>query len=265
MSDADPEGFKQWLAPQLATLERNGVKLTAIEIGNELNSPAYNGDFNEPGNGRVLGFDDLEKGWKAWSHKEPITDAEASNLAKGFYVYVSILGAAKAVVHDLPLNRTTPVISFGAVYSTDLPRPAKSPPTLGTAYGIPAADFIHFLRQHGLDDHVDGYGIHIYYSTPSNIDSALSICDGAGRKPCWLTEWGGFSTTDVNCPLGNGPGDDVNRFNLVSKVRETLKPFVSRGRLVNAMYYSWNSGGGIYVPGCNAVTRSGKLAIAPLQ
>jgi hypothetical protein len=48
LSDADPEGFKQWLGPQMAALQRNGVKLTALEIGNELNSAGYNGDFNVP-------------------------------------------------------------------------------------------------------------------------------------------------------------------------------------------------------------------------
>ena len=266
LSDADPEGFRQWFAPQLATLQRNGVKLTALELGNELNSPGYNGDFNVPGNGRVLGFDDLEKGWKAWSYKEPITDAEASNIAKGFYVYLSILGTAKAVMSEVsPLNRTTPVISSGAVYNTDLPRPAKNPPAVGTAYGVPAADFIHFLREHGLDDRADGYGIHIYYSTANNINNALSICEGAGRKPCWLTEWGGFPTKGTICPLGYGPGDDVAHFDLVSKIRETLRPFVIRGRLAGAMYYSWNSGGAIYIPACYGVTRSGKLAVSPLE
>jgi len=266
LSDAEPEGFKRWLAPQLETLQRNGVKLTALEIGNELNSPGYNGDFDVPGDGRVLGFDDLQKGWKAWTDKEPIIDAEASNIAKGFYIYLSILGAAKAVIAEVsPVNRTTPVISSGAVYNTDLPRPAKNPRATGPAFGVPAADFIHFLRQHGLDDRVDGYGIHIYYSTPNNIDNALSICDGAGRKPCWLTEWGGFPTKGISCPLGYGLGDDVARFNLVSKIRETLRPFVSRERLASAMYYSWNSGGAIYIPSCNGVTRSGRLAISPLE
>jgi hypothetical protein len=136
LSDADPEGFGKWLAPQLATLQRNGVKLTALEIGNELNSPGYNGDFNVPGDGRVLGFDDLEKGWKTWFHKEPITDAEATNVTKGFYVYLSILSAAKAVMGEVsPLNRTTPVISSGAVYNTDLPRPARNLPVAGPACG----------------------------------------------------------------------------------------------------------------------------------
>lgn len=197
---------------------------------------------------------------------ESITDAEATNVAKGFYVYLSILGAAMAVMGEVsPLNRTTPLISSGAVYNTDVPRPARNPPVAGLAYGVPAGDFIRFLRRHGLDDRVDGYGIHIYYSTPNNIDNALSICDGAGRKHCWLTECGGFPTKGMTCPLGYGPGDDVARFNLVSKVRETLRPFVSRGRLVNAMYYSWNSGGPIYIPACNGVARSGKLAIAPLE
>lgn len=266
LSDADPEGFKRWLAPQLAILQQNGVKLTALEIGNELNSPPYNGDFDVPGDGRVLGFDDLEKGWKAWSDKEPIADAEASHVAKGFYVYLSILAAAKGAMREVsPLNRATPVISSGATYNTDVPHPASSPRVMGPAHGVPAADFIRFLRQHGLDNRVDGYGIHIYYSTPNNIDAALSICDGAGSKPCWLTEWGGFSTTGTVCPLGYGPDDDVTHFGLVSKIRETLRPFVSRGRLASAVYYSWNSGGAIYIPACNGVTRSGRSAISPFE
>ena len=264
LSDADPAAFKQWLAPQVAALQRNGVKLTAIEIGNELNSPGYNGDFTVPGDGRVLGFDDLERGWTAWFNKQPMPDPEASNIAKGFYVYLSILEAARTVARDVsPLNKTTPIISSGAVYNTDLPHPAKNPPGNVPAYGVPAADFIHFLRQHGLDDRVDGYGIHIYYSTPNNIDNALSICGGPGRKPCWLTEWGGFTTKGTTCPLGREPGDDLVRFNLVSKVREALRPSVNRGALASTVYYSWNSGGAIYIPACSGVTRSGMLALSP--
>jgi hypothetical protein len=266
LSDADPEGFKQWLTPLIATLQQAGVKLTALEIGNELNSPGYNGDFLVPGDGRILGFNDLENGWKAWFYKRPITDPEASALAKGFYVYLSILDSARTVVRSVsPLNKDTPIISAGAVYNTDLPHPASSSHNNGRAYGVPAADFIHFLRQHGLDDRADGYGIHIYYATPANIESALSICGGPKNKPCWLTEWGGFPTTGATCPLGHGAKDDVKISSLVSTVRETLKPFVNRRLLVNTMYYSWNSGGNIYIPACNGVTRSGMLAITPFE
>jgi hypothetical protein len=266
LSDADPEGFKRWLTSQLAALQRNGVKLTAMEIGNEINSPAYNGDFSVPGDGRVLGVNDLQAGWKAWSGKQPITDPEATAVAKGFTLYVSIVAAAKAVARETsPLNKDTPVITAGAVYNTDLPHPAKGISNNGPAHGVPAADFIQFLRQRGLDDHVDGYGIHIYYSAPKDIDSALSICGGPAGKPCWLTEWGGYPTTDTKCPPGVGSGNDPSRSGLISKVRAALRPFISRGLLADAMYYSWNSGGAIYIPSCSGVTPSGMAAIAPFK
>jgi hypothetical protein len=272
LSDADPDGFERWLTPLLAALEQAGVKLTALEIGNELNSAGYNGDFlvpgtkNVPGNGRILGFDDLERGWKAWFNKQPITDPEASNLAKGFYVYLSILDAARNVCRSTsPLNRETPIISAGAVYNTKLPLASKTPDADGPSDGVPSTDFIRFLRQHGLDNHVDGYGMHVYYSTVDNIQKALSICSTSGGKPCWLTEWGGFSTKNASCSAGQASTDDSVRLALVSKVRATLKPFVTRGALVNSMYYSWNSGGNIYIPECNTVTPSGALAIRPLD
>jgi hypothetical protein len=31
------------------------------------------------------------------------------------------------------------------------------------------------------------------------------------------------------------------------------------------MYYSWNSGGAVYISDCNGVTRSGRLAISPFE
>lgn len=266
LSDADPQGFEQWLIPLLAELQREGVKLTALEIGNEINSSGYNGDFPVPCDGRVLGFDALENGWEAWFHKQPITDPTASNIAKGFYVYLSILDAARKAVHEAsPLNAKIPIISAGAVYNTDLPHPAQNPQGNGPSYGVPAADFIRFLRQHGLDDRVDGYGIHIYYSTRNNIEKALSICGSGQHKPCWLTEWGGYPTSGMTCPLGYGAGDDAANIQHVADVREAVRPFVNRGLLVTTMYYSWNSGGNIYIPACNGVTKSGLLALAPFD
>lgn len=254
LSDADPEGFKTWLAPLLATLHHDGVKLTALEIGNELNSPSYNGDFDVPGDGRVLGSSDLQKAWKTWSNHEPVTDPEATNLARGFTAYLAILSAARDVERD------TPIITAGAVYNTERPHPAAHSPADRVAHGLPADDFIHFLRQHGLDDRVDGYGIHIYYSTPANINAALSICGGPGNKPCWLTEWGGYPTRDASC-TPQSPGD-ASRAKFIAIVRAALRPFISHGLLVSAMYYSWNSGGAIYLPACNDVTSSGRQAIS---
>ena len=43
----------------LDSLEAAGVRLAAIELGNEINTSGYNGDIASPGSGRVLGLADL--------------------------------------------------------------------------------------------------------------------------------------------------------------------------------------------------------------
>ena len=45
LSDANPDGFRRWFTPVMEKLEVAGVRLTAIELGNEINTPGYNGDF----------------------------------------------------------------------------------------------------------------------------------------------------------------------------------------------------------------------------
>lgn len=74
LSDADPEGFRKWFAPQLAALEAEGVRIAAFELGNEFNTTGYNADLPAPGSGRVLGLSDLDNP----------NDPEARNVANGY-------------------------------------------------------------------------------------------------------------------------------------------------------------------------------------
>jgi hypothetical protein len=125
-------------------------------------------------------------------------------------------------------------------------------------------DFIRFLRQHRLDDRVDGHGIHIYYSTPNNIDNALSICGGAERKPCWPTEWGGFPTKGTSYPLGYGSGDDLAHS--ISSRKPGRRAGLREPKAVGQRHVLFLELRRRHLhPACNSVTRSGKLAIAPLE
>ena len=45
--------------PLFNRLEDLNIIFTALELGNEINSPSFNGEFPIPGEGRVFGLGDL--------------------------------------------------------------------------------------------------------------------------------------------------------------------------------------------------------------
>jgi hypothetical protein len=89
LTDADPAKFEAWLATQLAPLEAAGVHLTALELGNEINGPYFNGDFlPAQASGRVLGLSDLDNpndpegpSGPGDFHPESLTDSGLDTLA----------------------------------------------------------------------------------------------------------------------------------------------------------------------------------------
>ena len=113
-----------------------------------------------------------------------------------------------------------------------------------------------FLRAHGLDGLVDGYGVHYYpddKASPADRKQrmevyAVSQCRPvgvAGGKPCWMTEWG-FSNNDKTCPI-----DDRQRAALVQETMANFRELAGQRRLAVAFFYSWNS-----PPGSNQVSPS---------
>jgi len=60
MSDANPDGFRRWFSTLLGSFDASGVRLRAIEFGNEINNSQFNGDFTlDMTSHRVLGIGDL--------------------------------------------------------------------------------------------------------------------------------------------------------------------------------------------------------------
>lgn len=270
LSAADPGTWRN--APQLQnsvirqldTVEAQGVKLAAIEVMNEFNWS--NGDLG-PGvdhKGRYLTLADLNNP----------SDPEAGKVAAGYNVYLRLLSVVKDWRDQSKLNRTTPIISGGLADWDSGGAPEDF---------VPIGVTLTYLRTHGLDDLVDGYGIHTYPAGHPisvalrirNLDQGvLAMCRKS--KPCWLTEWG-FATRPTPCPLGTGPTADALSAELVTEMRQALHPFFASGRLANAMYFEWPwsptaTGGargfGIYgaFASCNnatGLTRSGAIAIAP--
>ena len=82
-------------------MESLGITFAALELGNEINWAAFNGEFPIPGQGRVFGLEDLAR------------DPEARQIAEGYRAYLRTLSVLKDIRDRSRLNRQTPVLSAG--------------------------------------------------------------------------------------------------------------------------------------------------------
>ena len=145
LSAIDPDRFRTNFEPMLAKLEAKGIVFEAFEPGNEINWAGFNADFSLPGEGRVLGMKDLTN------------DPEGKRVAKGFLQYIKLLEALKDIRDHSKLNQGTPIITAGLA---DLGGSSWTHQRRADAVDISAT--LDFMRAHGLDKLVDGYGIHSY-------------------------------------------------------------------------------------------------------
>ena len=247
LSSADPVRFRAVFEPLFDQLEGKGVTFAALELGNEINSAAFNGDFAIPGEGKLFGWDDLER------------DQEARRIATGYRAYLQTLKVLKDIRDHSLFNRQTPILSAG------LADPGFAGPRPGSRTdAVTIRATIEYLRANGMDALVDAYGVHTYpwaKAPDIRLDllkrDALAECRPIGQgKPCWLTEWG-LAAGGAACP-----GDDAPRAVLMQQMLGAFRQFVRDGRLKGLLYYAWADGEyGIYR--CAALTDSGRFAFNP--
>jgi hypothetical protein len=198
LSKADPVQFRTYFEPLLAKLESSNIKFAGFELGNEINWAGFNADFSLPGEGRVLGAEDL------------VSDPEGQQIAKGYLAYLKSLAVLKDIRDHSKFNRDTPIISAGLA---DLGGSTWTHQRRAAAVEVSAT--LNFLRNHGLDRLVDGYGLHCYPHS-SSLDQIRSHLEQNGLeqfqspgsltgKPCWITEWGaGRLSGQRLCPSSCG-------------------------------------------------------------
>jgi hypothetical protein len=145
LSAADPLLFRDRYRAVFRKLDEAGVALEGVELGNEINWTAFNGEFPIPGRGRVYGYEDLDR--------EPI----ARRVAAGFRAYIRTAAELKRIRDGSRLNARTPIISAGLA---DFGAPGPRPGEVTDVVSIPAT--LRYLREHGLDEFVDAYGVHTY-------------------------------------------------------------------------------------------------------
>jgi hypothetical protein len=256
LSSADPELSKAYYQSLIGMLEASGVVLAGLELGNEINWTAFNPEFPLPGEGKNLSLDDL--------HHDP----EGQQIAKGYLQYLKVLAALKDVRDHSKLNQQTPIILAGLA---DDGAEGSRPGSKEDSVSIDAT--LDFLRANGLDGLVDFYGIHTYpwEKTPARRKAhlekyAVAECSPAGSttgKPCWVTEWG-IGNKDTSCPL-----DDTARAGLVQETMDDFRELASQGRVLDTIYFAWNSDpwskqvDPLSIYRCGALTAGGKLALTP--
>jgi len=220
LSELNSQEFTAAFEPLLGELEAAGVRLTAIELGSEINTTGFNGHRNDAGSGCELRLSDLNNP----------NDQEGSRVAVGCLAFVRVLAALKDLRDHSKLNQQTPIILVGLAQK------------LGTKQvEVNLVDTIEFLRQNGMDKLVDGYGVHVYPSGDLNRAVSARIAsleegifaECTRTKPCWMTEWG-FGNSNESCPVVDG-----TRVKLIQSFRSALEHFVSQGRLAGIIYYDW--------------------------
>ena len=256
LSDADPTLSRTYYQTLMERLDASGVVLTSLELGNEINWSAFNADFPLPGEGKIFDMNDL-------SH-----DPEGQQIARSFIRYLQILAALKDARDHSKLNRNTPIISAGL---SPTGRARVTPEKKEDGVSIEAT--IQFLRANGLDNLVDGYGVHFYpwqrttQETDMNLrNNVVTVCQPAGSgagKPCWITEWG------VVNPNTSCPPDESPRLPLVEHMMDVFRGLAREGRVEAEFYYSWNTDpwthreDPITVYRCGGVTQAGRVALTP--
>jgi hypothetical protein len=256
LSELNPQEFTAAFKPMLDQLEAAGVRLTAFELGNEINTSGYNGDIARPGSGRRLDLADLN------NPKDP----EAPPIAAGFRTYVKIAAALRDLRDRSKLNQHTPIISAGIAKVSRRGSKAE-----GGYLAVALPDTIKFLHQNGLDKFVDGYAVHVYPGLDPSRTVATRIAslgqdifsECRADKPCWLTEWGVPNEPETRQP-DHCPIDESKRLQVIQELRSAFQHFVGEGRLAAIIFYDWadkpGKKGAIFR--CGALTDAGKLALS---
>ena len=230
LSALDPLRSGRYFQELIEKLEAAGVTLAGIELENEINMAGNDPDFALPGEGRVLGLDDL------------LHDPEGRQVARGYLQYLKVLEVLKQARDRSRLNRYTPLLPASLVdIEQEGPWPTPKPYD-----GVSVGAMVSFLRAHGLDQLVDAYNVHTYPWADHPGDSASAVhrmrrlralvdpvCTSSGKR-CWITEWG-FAYAGNACPAP----DESGHARLVQEMTGDFAQLASENRLGALIYYAW--------------------------
>lgn len=245
LSDVDVDRYRKGLHEALRRIDALGIRLEAIEPGNEINYAAYNGDlavYREPGDRTPRSIADLR---------------DRAAFEQGLDTYIRVLEVSREAVRSTVYSRGAAVISAGL---SDIS--AKEADRRGMERLDPG-EVVALLRRRGIDRFVDAYGIHIYpgrippTAIARRVTTLLDFCRPAGAgKPCWVTEWG-IANTARSCPV------DDRRESAISAMRAAFGGLMDAKRLLAAFYYDWDTEPSYSLWRCGTLSRAGAAAVGP--
>jgi hypothetical protein len=250
ISSVDPAKFRAFVSSELNALAERKIPLVGLEFDNEINSAPFNGDFPVPGRGKVMDLADLS------------TDPVGQRVAKSYDAYLRLLGILKEVRDRSSAYRSTPIVSAGLANAFP---PGVHPGVQMDSVTLNAT--LEYLRGHGLDRLVDGYGVHTYFTPGESAEArfrrlnrVLGDCAvGAGGKPCWLTEWG------VRNPQPGCDADDHQRAAEAAQTLQHLDPAIRDGRVKALFYYEWDGNDPLGIYRCGHLMETGRVVLGQQQ
>jgi hypothetical protein len=246
LSELDLDRYRMGLRDALRRIDALGIRLEAIEPGNEINFSAYNGDllvYRQPGERTPRSIAEL---------------ADRATFEQGLDKYVEALKITREEVRRTVHSSDAAIVSAGL---SDLSADWADGRGMER---LDPGEVIALLRKRGIDSLVDAYGIHVYpgqkraSALADRVKGVLDFCqaDNAGR-PCWVTEWG-IANTARDCPV-----DDRKREDAVRTVRAVFRQLMDEGRLTAAFYYDWDTEQSYSLWRCGRLSPAGALAVTP--
>lgn len=246
LSDLDLDLYRAQLRAALRRIDGMGIRIDAVEPGNEINYSAYNGDlvvYEKPG------------------RQTPRSVSEVANrpaFERGLDAYVGAVRITREELRATVHSRGALLISAGL---SDIG--ADEADYRGMERLDPGA-FVSLLRERGIDALIDGYGIHVYPGRKGDaalvryVTTLLDFCQPEGEgKPCWVTEWG-IANTAVSCPI-----DDREREGAIRAMRRVFAQGMAARTLEAAFYYDWDTQPVYSVWRCGALSPAGVAATEP--
>ena len=246
LSDLDPDLYRTHLRSVLRRIDGMGIRIDAVEPGNEINYSAYNGDlvvYERPG------------------RQTPRSVSEVANrtaFERGLDAYVAAVRITREELRSTVHSRGALLISAGL---SDVD--ADEADYRGMERLDPGA-FVSLLRERGIDPLIDGYGIHVYPGRKGDaaltryVTALLDFCQPEGEgKPCWVTEWG-IANTTLSCPI-----DDREREGAIRAMRRVFGQGMAERTLKAVFYYDWDTQPVYSVWRCGALSPAGVAATEP--
>jgi hypothetical protein len=248
LSDLDIAKYESGLEAIIKQIEAAGVEVQAIQVGNEINWAAFNGDLPLVQPGMLLDQSNFRN--------VPF----AEKIEQGFQKYVAALAATKSVLSRSKLHQHATIIAAGLTYGgSAILRSGASELTLDLAWEL--------LAKYDAQRYVDAYAVHMYpfvltqnpkdrfreiYKFVSDYTRGCGLVNGS-RKPCWITEWG-FKQGGDGCTT---PGADR-----LLKMREfnTALACFEDARKIRASYlFDWDQSKDYSIWRCGHLMNGGQI------